>query len=99
MKKPVAEAAKRGRSIEVVGEVVSDKMQKTITVQIYRLIRHKKYGKFMRRSSVFKAHDEENTAKIGDIVRIVHTRPLSKTKRWALKEVVQAGRRTQEVNA
>jgi small subunit ribosomal protein S17 len=96
MKKP---ESNRGRSIEVVGEVVSDKMQKTITVQIYRLIRHKKYGKFMRRSSVFKAHDEKNVAKTGDIVRIVHTRPLSKTKRWALKEVVQAGRRTQEVNA
>ncbi len=97
MKKPETTAG-RGRQIEVVGEVVSDKMQKTITVQIYRLIRHKKYGKFMRRSSVFKAHDEKNVAKIGDIVRIVHTRPLSKTKRWALKEVVQAGRRTQEVD-
>jgi small subunit ribosomal protein S17 len=97
MKKPETTAA-RGRQIEVVGEVVSDKMQKTITVQIYRLIRHKKYGKFMRRSSVFKAHDEKNVAKIGDIVRIVHTRPLSKTKRWALKEVVQAGRRTHEVD-
>ncbi len=97
MKKPETTAG-RGRQIEVVGEVVSDKMQKTITVQIYRLIRHKKYGKFMRRSSVFKAHDEKNVAKIGDIVRIVHARPLSKTKRWALKEVVQAGRRTQEVD-
>ena len=97
MKKP--EASARGRQIEVVGEVVSDKMQKTITVQIYRLIRHKKYGKFMRRSSVFKAHDEKNVAKIGDVVRIVHTRPLSKTKRWALKEIVQQGRRTHEVNA
>jgi small subunit ribosomal protein S17 len=98
MKKP-GHTEGRGRQIEVVGEVVSDKMQKTITVQIYRLIRHKKYGKFMRRSSVFKAHDEKNEAKIGDVVRIVHTRPLSKTKRWALKEVVQQGRRTQEVNA
>jgi len=97
MKKP--ETSSRGRQIEVVGEVVSNKMQKTITVQIYRLIRHKKYGKFMRRSSVFKAHDEKNLAKIGDIVRIVHTRPLSKTKRWALKEVVQHGRGAQEVNA
>ena len=97
MKKP--ETSSRGRQIEVVGEVVSNKMQKTITVQIYRLIRHKKYGKFMRRSSVFKAHDEKNVAKIGDIVRIVHTRPLSKTKRWALKEVVQHGRGAEEVNA
>jgi small subunit ribosomal protein S17 len=97
MNKP--ETSGRGRQIEVVGEVVSNKMQKTITVQIYRVIRHKKYGKFMRRSSVFKAHDEKNVAKIGDIVRIVHTRPLSKTKRWALKEVVQHGRGAQEVNA
>ena len=53
----------------------------------------------MRRSTVFKAHDEKNVAKVGDVVRIVHTRPLSKTKRWALKEIVQQGRRTQEVNA
>lgn len=83
----------RGRSVEVIGEVISDKMQKTIAVQIYRLIRHKKYGKYMRRSSVLKAHDEKNEAKIGDTVRIVHTRPLSKTKRWALAEVVKVGRR------
>lgn len=97
MKKP--ETPGRGRQIEVVGEVVSDKMQKTISVQIFRSVRHGKYGKFMRRSSVFKAHDEKGVAKTGDIVRIVHTRPLSKTKRWLLKEVVQQGRRTQEVNA
>jgi|SRR3954463_14635588 len=87
----------RGRRVEVVGEVVSDKMHKTIAVQIYRMIRHKKYGKFMRRSSVFKVHDENNTAKTGDIVRIVHTRPLSKTKRWTLAEVVQKGKRAEAV--
>ena len=88
----------RGRQIEVVGEVVGDKMNKTITVQIYRLVRHKKYGKFIRRSSKFKAHDEKNTAKVGDVVRIVHTRPLSKTKRWQLKEIVKQAPRTAEVN-
>lgn len=82
----------RGRAIEVVGEVVSNKMQKTISVLIFRLIRHKKYGKIMRRTSVFKAHDEKNEAKIGDMVRIVHTRPLSKTKRWKFVEVVQRGK-------
>ncbi len=87
----------RGRRIEVVGEVVSDKMHKTIAVQIFRLVRHKKYGKFMRRSSVFKAHDENNVAKMGDVVRIVHTRPLSKTKRWSLAEVVKAAKATEEV--
>lgn len=89
----------RGRRIEVVGEVVSDKMNKTIAVQIYRLVRHKKYGKFMRRSSVFKAHDENNVAKMGDTVRIYHSRPLSKTKRWVLAEVLKAAKRTDEVEA
>jgi small subunit ribosomal protein S17 len=85
---PSDETAERGRRIEAVGEVVSDKMNKTISVLIYRLVRHKKYGKFMRRTSVFKAHDEKNVAKVGDTVRIFQTRPLSKTKRWALAEVV-----------
>lgn len=88
----------RGQRMEVVGEVVSDKMNKTISVLIYRLVRHKKYGKFMRRSSVFKAHDEKNVAKIGDTVRIYQTRPLSKTKRWALAEVVKAAKVTEGVD-
>ncbi len=95
--KTTADAASRGRRVEIVGEVVGDKMHKTISVQIYRMIRHKKYGKIMRRSSVHKAHDENNTAKVGDIVRIVHTRPLSKTKRWALAEIVQKGKRAEAV--
>jgi small subunit ribosomal protein S17 len=93
------EAAERGRRIEVTGEVVSDKMNKTISVLIYRLVRHKKYGKFMRRTSVFKAHDEKNTAKVGDTVRIFQTRPLSKTKRWALAEVLKTGNRAEAVSA
>jgi small subunit ribosomal protein S17 len=80
---------KRGRRVEVVGEVISDKMEKTISVLIYRMVRHAKYGKYMKRTSVFKAHDEKNEAKIGDIVRILETRPLSKTKRWSLVEVVE----------
>jgi small subunit ribosomal protein S17 len=92
------ESKTRGRKIEVVGEVVSDKMQKTISVLIYRLVRHKKYGKFMRRSSVFKAHDEKGEAKIGDTVRIMQTRPMSKTKRWTLVQVVERARRTVEVD-
>lgn len=79
----------RGRKIEVVGEVVSNKMDKTISVLIYRMVRHKKYGKFVKKTSVFKAHDEKSIAKVGDIVRIHETRPLSKTKRWALSEVVE----------
>jgi small subunit ribosomal protein S17 len=84
--------ANRGRKIEVVGEVVSDKMDKTISVQIYRTIRHAKYGKYLKRSSVFKAHDEKEIAKVGDIVRICETRPLSKTKRWKLVEVVETAK-------
>lgn len=92
------EQAPRGRMIEVTGEVVSDKMDKTISVLIFRLVRHKKYGKFMRRSSVFKAHDEKNVAKVGDTVRIYQTRPLSKTKRWALAEVVKAATVTEGAN-
>lgn len=84
-----AEQAPRGRKIEVVGEVVSNKMQKTISVLVYRMVRHKKYGKFLKKTSVFKAHDEKSQAKVGDIVRIHETRPLSKTKRWALSEIVE----------
>ncbi len=80
----------RGRRIEHVGEVVSNKMNKTISVQIFRMVRHAKYGKYMKRSSVLKAHDENNTAKEGDVVRIKETRPLSKTKRFSLVEVVQS---------
>jgi small subunit ribosomal protein S17 len=82
----------RGRKIEVVGEVVSNKMDKTISVLVYRMVRHAKYGKYIRRSSVFKAHDEKNVAKPGDKVRIYETRPMSKTKRWALSEVVEAAK-------
>jgi small subunit ribosomal protein S17 len=84
-----SEASSRGRRIEVVGEVVSNKMDKTIAVLIYRMVKHKKYGKYLKKTSVFKAHDEKNEAKIGDIVKIYETRPLSKTKRWALSEIVE----------
>ena len=67
-------------------------MTKTISVEIFRLVKHEKYGKYMKKSSVFKAHDEKNTAKEGDTVRIRETRPLSKTKRWTLVEVVEAAK-------
>ena len=79
----------RGRKNEVIGQVVSDKMDKTISVLIYRKVRHAKYKKFVKRTSVFKAHDEENEAKIGDKVSIRMSRPLSKTKRWTLVSVVE----------
>ena len=79
----------RGRRKEEVGVVVSDKMNKTISVLIYRLVQHPKYKKFIKKTSVFKAHDETNQAKEGDKVRIFETRPLSKTKGWKLAEVVE----------
>ena len=80
----------RGRINIVKGQVVSDKGNKTISVLIYRLMKHPKYKKYIRRKSVFSAHDEENKAKPGDIVSIYKTRPLSKTKRWRLLEVVKS---------
>ena len=83
---------KRGRRNEVVGQVISDKMDKTLTVQVYRVVKHAKYKKYVRRTSVFKAHDENNTAKTGDTVRIVETRALSKTKRWKLAEIVESAK-------
>ncbi len=88
----MTQTSTRGRRNEVVGEVVSDKMDKTISVLIYRLVKHKKYGKFTKKTSVFKAHDEKNVAKIGDKVKIYETRPLSKSKRWMLSEVIEAAK-------
>ncbi len=85
----MSEVNGRGRLITLTGEVISDKMDKTISVLAYRSVRHKKYGKYIRQSSVFKAHDEKNTAKMGDKVVIYETRPLSKTKRWKLLEVLK----------
>ena len=78
------------RRQEVMGEVISSAMNKTIRVQIFRSVRHSKYGKYQKRTSVYAAHDEMNVAKVGDKVRIMATRPLSKTKRWRLLEVVEA---------
>ena len=80
----------RGRRNEVVGRVISDKMDKTISVQIYRLVKHPRYKKYVGRSSVFKAHDEHNNASVGDKVSIVESRPLSKTKRWKLSGVLES---------
>lgn len=75
-----------------VGVVVSDKMQKTVVVQIDRRMPHPVYGKMVTRSKRLKAHDEENSAKVGDTVRIMETRPLSKDKRWRLVEIVDRAR-------
>ena len=81
---------KRGRLNVVKGQVVSHKADKTISVLIYRLSRHPKYKKYIRRKSVFKAHDEHNKAKTGDVVKIYEIRPLSKTKRWKLFQIVES---------
>jgi small subunit ribosomal protein S17 len=72
-----------------VGIVTSDKMDKTITVSVEDFVRHSLYGKAVKRTAKFKAHDEENQCQIGDKVRIMETRPLSKDKRWRLVEVVE----------
>ena len=74
---------------ERVGKVTSNKMQKTITVAVDRKVKHPIYGKFINRTTQLKAHDEQNTAGIGDTVRIAETRPLSKDKRWRLVEIIE----------
>ncbi|AOV17592.1 30S ribosomal protein S17 [Acidihalobacter aeolianus] len=83
----MSEAAKVQRS--VVGRVVSDKMDKTLTVQIERMVKHPVYGKYIRRSTKLHVHDEQNSARSGDTVRIQECRPISRTKSWTLVEVVE----------
>jgi small subunit ribosomal protein S17 len=72
-----------------IGKVVSDKMDKTIVVAIETLVRHPLYGKSIKRTTKFKAHDENNECKMGDRVKIMETRPLSKDKRWRLVEIIE----------
>jgi small subunit ribosomal protein S17 len=72
-----------------VGKVVSDKMDKSIVVSVERRVKHPIYGKYVKKTSRFMAHDEENTCGIGDTVRIMETRPLSKRKRWRLVEIIE----------
>lgn len=80
---------KRNLRKERVGVVASDKMDKSITVAVERKVKHAKYGKFVKKTTKFVAHDEENTCGVGDTVRIVETRPLSKNKNWRLVEVIE----------
>lgn len=82
----------RGIRKTKVGIVVSDKMDKTIVVQIVRKAKHPLYGKTVKITKKYKAHDEENAAKIGDKVMITETRPISKDKKWRLVEVVEAAK-------
>jgi small subunit ribosomal protein S17 len=84
-----ANELERNERKERVGKVLSNKMQKTITVAVDRKVKHPIYGKFVNRTTKFKAHDETNSAGIGDLVRIMETRPLSKDKRWRLVEIVE----------
>ena len=79
----------RGSRKEKIGVVVSDKMDKTITVRVDWVAHHSVYRKIQRRATKFKAHDEKESANVGDTVRIQETRPLSKTKRWRLVEIVK----------
>lgn len=79
----------RGRRKSRVGRVVSDKMEKTIVVAVEDFVRHPLYGKAVKRTKKFKAHDENNECRIGDKVRIMETRPLSKDKRWRFVKIVE----------
>jgi small subunit ribosomal protein S17 len=95
-RKPIVRLEKpereRGRTTERQGTVVSSAMDKTIVVKVDVIKSHPKYKKVVRRSTKFHVHDEGNTAKVGDVVRIVETRPLSKTKRWRLTEIVEVAK-------
>ena len=74
---------------ERLGTVVSNKMEKSIVVLVERKVKHPKYGKFVKKSTKFMAHDEKNECNIGDLVRIMETRPLSKNKCWRLVEIIE----------
>jgi small subunit ribosomal protein S17 len=78
---------------ELTGTVVSDKMEKTVTVAVERQVRHEVYGKAQKRTSTFLAHNENNEAKVGDTVSIAESRPLSRRKRWIVTRVVQKAAR------
>jgi small subunit ribosomal protein S17 len=89
MSQPDARRTARGERKVRTGVVVSDAMEKTVVVRISSQVQHPMYGKYVRRTSRLNAHDEAGDAHVGDTVRIVETRPLSKTKRWRVVEVVE----------
>ena len=80
----------RGHRKTQVGVVVSDKMEKTVVVKVDRLVKHKVYSKYIKRSVKYKVHDEQNSSKIGDRVQIIECRPMSKDKRWSLKSILES---------
>jgi small subunit ribosomal protein S17 len=79
----------KGIKRKMVGTVVSNKMEKTVVVQVERLVKHRMYHKYVRRQSTFAAHDQGNECQIGDKVMITESRPLSKMKRWRVSEIVE----------
>jgi len=81
--------AERGKRKTLVGVVASDKMDKTVIVMVHRLVLHPVYKKYVRKNKKVKAHDEKNTCHIGDKVLLIETRPLSKEKRWRVKEILE----------
>jgi small subunit ribosomal protein S17 len=80
---------KRGVRKSKIGKVVSNKMDKSIVVAVERLVKHPLYRKYFKKTSKFMAHDDENQCQIGDVVKIMETRPLSKLKRWRLVEIIE----------
>ena len=95
----MAEARTAGRRKELIGNVVSNRMNKTIVVQVVRQKAHPLYSRVISKAKKFYAHDEKNEAHIGDVVRLEETRPLSKLKRWRLKEIVRKTALVPEVAA
>jgi small subunit ribosomal protein S17 len=79
----------QGNKKQVVGTVVSDKMDKTVVVMVERLVKHRLYHKYIRRRAKFSAHDEANSCKVGDKVMISESRPLSKTKKWRVSKIIE----------
>jgi small subunit ribosomal protein S17 len=79
----------RGRRKEIIGKVLKNKMDKSIVIGVERKVKHPKYGKFVKKTSTFMAHDEKNECNLGDIVQVMETRPLSKNKRWRLVQIVE----------
>lgn len=86
------------RRKRLVGRVTSDRMDKTVVVRVERLTRHRLYGKVLRVFKKYKAHDEGNRCQVGDLVRIVESRPLSKEKRWVVEEILERAQETQEAS-
>ncbi len=80
---------KRGMRRQLTGVIISDKMDKTVVVLVERLVKHSWYHKYIRRQNRFSAHDENNSCRIGDKVRIIESRPLSKTKRWRINKILE----------